>query len=100
MRLKRSTLSAAARRQLFGRDGGPRAAKHVINFNTDQEYQHNETVRAAGEQQIHQPVRALQGGKHSLRQLVQNVHNQREALEDSFAKGKSNRKEASSRYGW
>ncbi|XP_044721102.1 mitotic checkpoint regulator, MAD2B-interacting domain-containing protein [Hirsutella rhossiliensis] len=93
-------LSAAARRQLFGRDGGPRAAKHVINFNTDQEYQHNETVRAAGEQQIHQPVRALQGGKHSLRQLVQNVHNQREALEDSFAKGKSNRKEASSRYGW
>ncbi|KAF4510377.1 hypothetical protein G6O67_002267 [Ophiocordyceps sinensis] len=93
-------LSAAARRELFGREGGNRAVEQVINFNTDQEYQHNETIRAAGEQQIHQPVRALQGGKHSLQQLIQNVNNQREALEDSFAKGKSNRKEASSRYGW
>lgn len=94
-------LSAADRRALFGRGGGGElAAKNVINFNMDHEYQHNEELRAAGEQQIHNPVRAIQGGKHSLRQLVQNVHNQREALEDSFAKGKSNRKEASSRYGW
>ncbi|KAM5345482.1 hypothetical protein ACJ41O_011344 [Fusarium nematophilum] len=92
-------LSAAERRELFGRIGN-QAAKKVINFNMDREYQHNEEVRAAGEQQIHNPVRALGGGKHSLRQLVQNVQNQREALEDSFAKGKSNRKEASSKYGW
>ncbi|KAM0436143.1 hypothetical protein ACHAPT_003035 [Fusarium lateritium] len=94
-------LSAAQRRELFGRGGlGRQAAKKVINFNMDKEYQHNEEIRAAGEQQIHNPVRALQGGKHSLRQLVQNVQNQREALEDSFAKGRSNRKEASSKYGW
>ncbi|PHH59194.1 hypothetical protein CDD81_3570 [Ophiocordyceps australis] len=94
-------LSAAERRELFGRDGrSSQTAKQVINFNLDQEYRHNEAVRAAGDQQIHQPVRAIQSGKHSLKQLVQNVHNQREALEDSFAKGKSNRKEASSRYGW
>lgn len=96
-------LSAAARRDLFGRGGGGAAAAavgRVVNFNTDQEYAHNEAVRAAGDQHVHQPVRALQGGKHSLRQLVQNVHNQRDALEDSFAKGKSNRKDASSRYGW
>ncbi|PHH80162.1 hypothetical protein CDD82_1932 [Ophiocordyceps australis] len=94
-------LSAADRRELFGRHGRSRqTAKQVINFNLDQEYRHNEAMRAAGDQQIHQPVRAIQSGKHSLKQLVQNVHNQREALEDSFAKGKSNRKEASSRYGW
>lgn len=93
-------LSAADRRALFGRGGGTQAAKSVINFNMDKEYQHNEDLRAAGEQQIHNPVRAIQGGKHSLRQLVQNVQNQRDALEDSFAKGKNNRKESSSKYGW
>lgn len=95
-------LSAAERRELFGRDGGDgQMARKVINFNMDKEYQHNEELRASGEEQIHNPVRALQGGgKHSLRQLVHNVQNQREALEDSFAKGKTNRKEASSKYGW
>lgn len=94
-------LTAVQRRELFGRSGvSNQAAKKVINFNMDTEYQHNEELRAAGEQQIHNPVRAIQSGKHSLRQLVHNVHNQREALEDSFAKGKSNRKEASSKYGW
>lgn len=94
-------LSAAAKRELFGRGGqGKHMAKNVINFNMDKEYEHNEEIRAAGEQQTHNPVRAIQGGKHSLRQLVQNVHNQKEALEDSFAKGKTNRKEASNKYGW
>ncbi|KAL6860923.1 mitotic checkpoint regulator, MAD2B-interacting domain-containing protein [Trichoderma novae-zelandiae] len=93
-------LSAAARRELFGRGGSGQTATKLINFNMDQEYQHNEELRAAGDQQIHNPVRAIHGGKHSLRQLVQNVSNQREALEESFAKGRSNRREASSRYGW
>ncbi|KAL6851002.1 hypothetical protein ACO1O0_008128 [Amphichorda felina] len=95
-------LSAAERRELFGRGGGDgQVAKKVINFNMDKEYQHNEDLRASGEEQIHNPVRAIQGGgKHSLRKLVHNVQNQRDALEDSFAKGKTNRKEASSRYGW
>lgn len=94
-------LTAAQRRELFGRGGVTnQGAKRVINFNMDKEYQHNEDLRAKGEEVTHNPVRAIQGGKHSLRQLVQNVHNQREALEDSFAKGKSNRKEASGRYGW
>ena len=95
-------LSAAARRELFGRDGGgAKTAKSVINFNMDQEYRHNEEIRAAGEQQIHNPVRSIQAaGKNSLQKLVQNVQNQREALEDSFAKGKSNRREAANRYGW
>lgn len=99
-------LSAAARRELFGRSGvpggpgGPNSATKVVNFNMDTEYRHNEELRAAGEEQIHNPVRGISGGKHSLRKLVSNVQNQREALEESFAKGKSNRKEASNRYGW
>ncbi|CEI68688.1 hypothetical protein FVEN_g7950 [Fusarium venenatum] len=95
-------LTAAQQRELFGRNGlGNQAAKKVINFNMDEEYRHNEEIRAAGEEQTHNPVRAIQGGgKHSLRQLVQNAQSQRDALEDSFAKGKSNRKEAAGKYGW
>ncbi|KAM3530128.1 hypothetical protein MY4038_005064 [Beauveria bassiana] len=102
-------LSAAARRELFGRagagsgsgSGSGTTAQRVVNFNMDREYRHNEALRASGEQQIHNPVRAIQGGgKHSLRQLVDNVQSQKDALEDSFAKGRTNRREASSRYGW
>ena len=96
-------LSAAERRQLFGRQKGSRgmqAATKIINFNTDEEYLHNEELRAAGEQVMHNPVRAIAPGKHSLKQLVNAAQNQKEALEESFAKGKSNRAEASSKYGW
>ncbi|PMB72969.1 hypothetical protein BM221_000386 [Beauveria bassiana] len=100
-------LSAAARRELFGRagagsgSGSGTTAQRVVNFNMDREYRHNEALRASGEQQTHNPVRAIQGGgKHSLRQLVDNVQSQKDALEDSFAKGRTNRREASSRYGW
>ncbi|KAH8805570.1 mitotic checkpoint regulator, MAD2B-interacting-domain-containing protein [Xylogone sp. PMI_703] len=97
-------LSAAERRQLFGRHGAAKgsgiSASKVINFNTDQEYLHNEELRASGQQVVHNPVRSIAPGKHSLKQLVNAAQSQREALEESFAKGKSNRAEASSRYGW
>jgi hypothetical protein len=98
-------LSTAERRQLFGRQKGNRSgampsATKIINFNTDEEYRHNEELRAAGEQVVHNPVRAIAPGKHSLKQLVNAAQSQKEALEESFAKGKSNRAEASSRYGW
>jgi hypothetical protein len=95
-------LSAAERRQLFGRQKGGRGqgATKIINFNTDQEYLHNEELRATGEQVTHNPVRSIAPGKHSLKQLVNAAQSQKEALEESFAKGKSNRAEASSRYGW
>ncbi|KAI0015940.1 hypothetical protein F4780DRAFT_783720 [Xylariomycetidae sp. FL0641] len=98
-------LSAAARRELFGRDGGAGAAgaARVVNFDTGREYAHNEALRAAGDQAAaaaHNPVRAIAPGKHSLRQLVNQVHTQRDALEESFAKGKGAQREAGSRYGW
>ncbi|RYP12897.1 hypothetical protein DL765_007113 [Monosporascus sp. GIB2] len=96
-------LSAAARRELFGRRGAPgpaASATKVVNFNTDLEYAHNEELRASGEQQTYNPVRAIAPGKHNLRQLVNNVQSQREALEESFAKAKSNKNEAGAKYGW
>ena len=93
-------LSASARRQLFGRNGGKSSAINVVNFNTEAEYKANEELRAAGDQQAHNPVRAIAPGKHSLKQLVNAVSNQKEALEDHFASGKRNKKEAGSKYGW
>jgi len=92
-------LSAAARRELFGRDGRGREAR-VLNFDTEREYAHNETVRASGDTAQHNPLRALQPGKHSLRQLVNAVQNQRDALEESFAKNRATQREAGSKYGW
>lgn len=93
-------LSAAERRQLFGRQKGKQTATKIINFNTDEEYLHNEELRASGEQVKHNPVRSIAPGKHSLKQLVNAAQSQKEAHEESFQSGKNNRKEASSRYGW
>lgn len=94
-------LSASARRQLFGRKPAASGnAVNVINFNTDQEYAANEVLRASGEQIQHNPVRAPPSGKHSLKQLVSMATGQKDALEESFAAGRQNKKEAGSRYGW
>lgn len=97
-------LSAAARRELFGR-GGPSTgdtARSVINFNLDQEYRHNEELRTSGalDSQKHNPVRAIKPGKHSLQQLVSQVQSQRDALEDNFAKNRSTQKSAGAKYGF
>ena len=93
-------LSAAERRQLFGRSGKDFSASSVVNFNTDQEYAANEAIRATGEQVQHNPLRAIAPGKHSLRQLVSAAQGQKDALEESFAAGRRNRKEAGNKYGW
>jgi Mitotic checkpoint regulator, MAD2B-interacting len=94
-------LSASARRQLFGRKpGASNNAINVINFNTDKEYAANEVLRASGEQIQHNPVRGPASGKHSLKQLVSMATGQKDALEESFATGRQNKKEAGSRYGW
>lgn len=97
-------LSASAKRQLFGRQGnnakGNSTNINVVNFNTDQEYAANELLRQAGEQAVHNPVRALASGKHSLKQLVNAASTQKDALEEHFASGRRNKKEAGSKYGW
>jgi len=97
-------LSASAKRQLFGRQRASNPANasaiNIVNFNTDEEYAANEALRAAGEQVQHNPVRAIAPGKHSLKQLVSAASNQKDALEEHFASGKRNKKEAGSRYGW
>ncbi|KAL5612763.1 hypothetical protein BROUX41_004152 [Berkeleyomyces rouxiae] len=95
-------LSATQRRELFGRgrDAVDLGSAKLVTFDMDQEYAHNEALRAKGEEQVHNPLRAIQPGKHSLRQLVSQVQNQREALEESFAAGKNKRREAGGRYGW
>lgn len=95
-------LSKADRRQLFGRTGHQQGntAINVVNFNTDQEYAANEILRANGEQVQHNPVRAIAPGKHSLKQLVSAATGQKDALEESFATGRRNKKEAGSKYGW
>ncbi|KAI9827911.1 MAG: hypothetical protein M1819_006854 [Sarea resinae] len=99
-------LPPAAMRQLFGRQSRANAnapaqdnAK-IITFNTDAEYAANEALRAAGETVQHNPVRAIAPGKHSLKQLVSAASNQKEALEEQFASGRRNKKEAGGRYGW
>lgn len=93
-------LSASAKRQLLGRQRGHTSTINVVNFNTDQEYDTNEILRQAGEQVQHNPVRSIAPGKHSLKQLVNAVSNQKDALEEQFASGRRNKKEAGSKYGW
>lgn len=97
-------LDPVARRELFGRGGGgsKATAKSVINFNLDQEYRHNEELRASGalDAQQHNPLRAIKPGKHSLQQLVNQVQTQRDALEENFAKNRATQKQAGSKYGF
>ena len=104
-------LSRSEMRQLFGRQSAhsssdqSRVGPKVLTFNTDQEYRSNadylsSTTEAERVAQQHNPVRSVAPGKHSLQQLVNAVTSQRDALEESFAIGRRNKKEAGSRYGW
>ncbi len=97
-------LTPAQTRQLLGRQkhNNPAAPStiNIVNFNTDAEYAANEILRQAGETVQHNPVRAIAPGKHSLKQLVNAASSQKDALEESFASGRRNKKEAGSKYGW
>ena len=101
-------LSASAKRQLLGRHHNtnkshpshPSTVPNIVNFNTDEEYAANELLRQAGETVQHNPVRGIAPGKHSLKQLVNAASNQKDALEEQFASGRRNKKEAGSKYGW
>lgn len=93
-------LTAAQRRQLFGRNGQASEAQ-IAQFNLAAEYAHN---RELNDNQttapVQNPVRSIAPGKHSLQQLVNAATNQKDALEESFAEGRRNKKDAGSKYGW
>ncbi|KAF2008674.1 hypothetical protein BU24DRAFT_429244 [Aaosphaeria arxii CBS 175.79] len=96
-------LSEAERRQLFGRKGrgADMSAANIIDFNTDKEYAHNEKLRQAGETVEHRALKSISGtGKTSLRSLINVAATQKEALEEHFAAGRRNKKEAGNKYGW
>jgi hypothetical protein len=99
-------LSQAEMRQLFGRKAGksgqtPNLSNiKMVNYSADAQYAANEELRAKGETVQHNPVRAIAPGKHSLKQLVNAAATQADALEEHFAQGKRNAREAGSRYGW
>lgn len=91
-------LTAAQRRQLFGRQQGKEA--RVTHFDLDAQYNENERMRQAGEVVEHRAVKAIASGKHSLTQLVNNARSQQDALEDKWADGRKKRGEGGSKYGW
>lgn len=96
-------LSEAERRQLFGRKGqGPDVSSaKIVDFNTDAEYAHNEMLRQQGETVQHNALKSISGtGKNSLRSLINVASTQKEALEEHFASGRRNKREAGNKYGW
>jgi hypothetical protein len=93
-------LSKSERRQLFGRNA-PSVDSRILTFNTDKEYASNQAISEAELAATqHNPVRAIAPGKHTLQQLVNAASSQKDALEESFATGRRNKKEAGSKYGW
>lgn len=93
-------LTKEQRRQLFGRDGVGNAK--LASFNLAQEYSSNNALMQdeANQAPLHNPVRAIAPGKHSLQQLLNSAQNQKEALEESFARGKASKAAAGTKYGW
>jgi hypothetical protein len=108
-------------RQLYGRHGPGKEPIKFATFSVDEEYNQNERDRESGLAQEVKPVRTVAPGRHQLQSLLNGecfltfiriaiviltgrfyavAQSQRGALEESFARGKSNRKEAASRYGW
>jgi hypothetical protein len=96
-------LSEAERRQLFGKRGKDAdfSSARIVEFNTDTEYAHNEKLRQQGEQVQHNALKSISGtGKNSLRSLINVASTQKEALEEHFAAGYRNKREAGNKYGW
>ncbi|KAI5778672.1 mitotic checkpoint regulator, MAD2B-interacting-domain-containing protein [Geopyxis carbonaria] len=93
-------LDDAAMRHMYGRRGRQDQQITFANFSVDEEYRQNERDRALGLAEEVKPVRAILPGKHQLRTLLSTAQMQKGALEESFAAGKRNRKEAGTKYGW
>jgi hypothetical protein len=106
-------------RQLYGRRGPGKEPIKITTFSVDEEYRQNELEKQLGLVQEVKPVRTVAPGRHQLSSLLNGeflraiilagymiltqvvvAQAQKGALEDSFSRGKQNRKESSSRYGW
>jgi len=100
-----STLSTAdldtfAAHILEGRHRKNRTIE-IVDFNAAEMYAQNAADKASGilQDQV-APVRAIGTGRHQLTQLLNNVQDQRESLEEAFAKGRRVKKESAAKYGW
>jgi hypothetical protein len=73
----------------------------IVDYNAAEMYAQNAADKASGllQEQI-APVRAIGTGRHQITQLLNNVQDQRESLEEAFAKGRKVRKESAAKYGW
>jgi Mitotic checkpoint regulator, MAD2B-interacting len=98
--LSTSELDAFAAHILEGRHRKNRAIQ-IKDYNAGEVYAQNAADRASGalQEQI-APVRAIGTGRHQLTQLLNNVQDQRESLEEAFAKGRRIKKESAAKYGW
>jgi Mitotic checkpoint regulator, MAD2B-interacting len=100
-----STLSTAdldtfAAHILEGRHRKNRTIQ-IMDYNAAEVYAQNAADKAAGvlQEQI-APVRAIGSGRHQLTQLLNNVQDQKESLEEQFAKNRRIKKESAAKYGW
>ena len=100
-----STLSTAdldsfAAHILEGRHRKNRTIQ-IMDYNAAEVYAQNAADKASGalQEQV-APVRAIGTGRHQLTQLLNNVQDQKESLEEQFAKHRRIKKESAAKYGW
>ena len=98
--IETSSLSSFAAHILEGRHRKNRTIQ-VTDYNAGEVYAQNAMDKLTGalQEQV-APVRAIGSGRHQLSQLLNNVQDQRESLEEAFAKGRRVKKESGAKYGW
>jgi len=95
-----SELDSFAAHILEGRHRKSRTI-NIVDYNAGEVYAQNAIDKASGvlTEQV-APVRAIGTGRHQLTQLLNNVQDQKESLEESFAKNRRIKKESGAKYGW
>lgn len=87
--------------KLEGRRKLKNEAVNVVDFSVDKFYQTNEDLRQKGLlEESKRPVQAVGSGRHQLKSLVESAQQNREGLEDMFAKNRRTKSEAGSKYGF
>jgi hypothetical protein len=73
----------------------------VVDFKVDEFYEANEELRSRGDfNNIKRPVQAVGAGRHQLSTLLRSAQQNREGLEETFSRGKRNKREAGKKYGF